>query len=165
MKIGSTTLKRSPIGQKFCRNITLSCTVFKIQEFLCFAIFAKNSKIQNGRHFWRDNFFFKLVLLREALWVKNFVEIALSCTVFKIQAFLCFTILGENLKIAAIFGETKIFSKIGFTTLQRYPRSILHGFQDTGIFVFCNSNLLPCRCNIFPTKGNYSNKYISHKDS
>ena len=39
-------------------EIALSSTVFKIQAFLCFAIFAKNSKIQNSRHFWRDNFFF-----------------------------------------------------------------------------------------------------------
>ena len=55
--------------------------------------------------------------------------------------------------MVAIFGETKIFLKIeisilhrGLTTLQRYPmdqkfrrnHSISHGFQDTGIFVFCN---------------------------
>ena len=54
----------------------------------------KNSKIQNGRHFWRD----------------------------------------------------KIFLKIGMATLQIYPvgqkfrrnRSILQGFRDISIFVFCN---------------------------
>ena len=34
--------------------------VFEILAFLCFAIFAKNSKIQNGRHFWQDKFFFKI---------------------------------------------------------------------------------------------------------
>ena len=59
-----------------------------------FGIFAKNSKIQNGRHFWRD----------------------------------------------------KIFLKIGMATLQIYPvaqkfrrnRSILQGFRDISIFMFCN---------------------------
>ena len=41
-------------------EIALSSTVFEIQAFLCFAIFAKNSKIQNGRHFWRDKIFLKI---------------------------------------------------------------------------------------------------------
>ena len=39
-------------------EIALSSTVFEIEAFLCFAIFTKNSKIQNGRHFWQNNFFF-----------------------------------------------------------------------------------------------------------
>ena len=30
----------------------------KVGEY--FAIFEKNSKIQNGRHFWRHKFFFKI---------------------------------------------------------------------------------------------------------
>ena len=33
-------------------EIALSCTVKEIQANLCFAIFGKNPKIQNGRHFW-----------------------------------------------------------------------------------------------------------------
>ena len=33
-------------------KIALSCTVKEIVANLCFAIFGKNSKIQNGRHFW-----------------------------------------------------------------------------------------------------------------
>ena len=114
-----------PMGQKFGRNRS-SHTVFKIQAFLCFAIFAKNMKIQNGRR----------------------------------------------------FGEIKFFSKIGFTTVQRYPmgqrfhrnRSISHGFQDTGIFVCCNfcekfenSEWLPFlgRQNFFENWVHYSGK-ISH---
>ena len=40
------------------------CNIFKkiyeIQAFLCFAIFVKNVKIQNGRHFWRDKNFLKI---------------------------------------------------------------------------------------------------------
>ena len=40
-------------------KITLSRTVKEIEAHLCFAIFGKNSKIQNGRHFWgRDKFVF-----------------------------------------------------------------------------------------------------------
>ena len=35
-------------------EIALSSRVFEIQAFFCFAIFAKNPKIQNGHHFWRD---------------------------------------------------------------------------------------------------------------
>ena len=33
-------------------EIALSPTVKEIEGNLCFAIFGKNSKIQNGRHFW-----------------------------------------------------------------------------------------------------------------
>ena len=34
-------------------EIALSRTVKEIEANLCFAIFGKNSKIQNGRHFWK----------------------------------------------------------------------------------------------------------------
>ena len=34
-------------------EIALSGTVKEIEANLCFAIFGKNSKIQNGRHFWK----------------------------------------------------------------------------------------------------------------
>ena len=52
------TLQIYPVGQKFRRN--RSCRVFEIKAFLCFAIFAKTLKIQNGFHFWRDKIFFKI---------------------------------------------------------------------------------------------------------
>ena len=44
-------------------------------------------------------------------WVENFDEIALSRTVKEIEANLCFPIFGKirKLKMAAIFGERKIF--------------------------------------------------------
>ena len=39
-------------------EIALSRAVKEIEANLCFSIFGKNSKIQNGRHFWgEDNFF------------------------------------------------------------------------------------------------------------
>ena len=40
-------------------EIALSRTVKEIQAILCFSIFGKNSKIQNGRHFWRGEIFFE----------------------------------------------------------------------------------------------------------
>ena len=48
-------------------EIALSGTVKEIEANLCFAIFGKNSKIQNGRHFWGgENFFYitKSTMLR-----------------------------------------------------------------------------------------------------
>ena len=47
----------------FCFNfdeITLSRTVKEIEANLCFAIFGKNSKIQNGRHFGGGENFLKI---------------------------------------------------------------------------------------------------------
>ena len=41
-------------------EIALSRTVKEIEANLCFAIFGKNSKIQNGRHFWGVENFLKI---------------------------------------------------------------------------------------------------------
>ena len=40
-------------------EITLSCTVKKIEANSCFSIFGKNLKIQNGRHFLGKGKFFE----------------------------------------------------------------------------------------------------------
>ena len=37
----------------------LSCTVKEIGANFCFSIFGKNSKIQNGHHFWEEGNFFE----------------------------------------------------------------------------------------------------------
>ena len=42
-------------------EIALSRTVKEIEANLCFAIFGKNSKIQNSRHFWGGENFLKIV--------------------------------------------------------------------------------------------------------
>ena len=42
-------------------EIALSRTVKEIEANLCFAIFGKNSKIQNGHHFWGGENFWKIV--------------------------------------------------------------------------------------------------------
>ena len=39
------------MGQKFHRNRSISQ---EIQAILSFTIFVKNSKIQNGHHFWKE---------------------------------------------------------------------------------------------------------------
>ena len=82
-------------------EISLSRTVKEIEANLCFAIFGKNSKIQNGRHFWGGENFLKIAksTFLDTLWVENFDEIALSRTVKEIEAILCFAILGKNSKI------------------------------------------------------------------
>ena len=41
-------------------EIALSRTVKEIEAILCFDIFAKNSKIQNGCHFWGGEIFLKI---------------------------------------------------------------------------------------------------------
>ena len=41
-------------------EIALSRTVKEIEAILCFAIFGKNSKKQNGRHFWGGEIFLKI---------------------------------------------------------------------------------------------------------
>ena len=41
-------------------EIALSRTVMEIEANLCFAIFGKNSKIQNGYHFWGGENFLKI---------------------------------------------------------------------------------------------------------
>ena len=40
-------------------KIALSRMVKEIEANLCFSIFGKNSKIQNGRHFWGGEIFFE----------------------------------------------------------------------------------------------------------
>ena len=50
-KIAKSTFLRYPWIENFA-EIALSRTVKEIEANLCFAIFGKNSKIQNGRHFW-----------------------------------------------------------------------------------------------------------------
>ena len=48
------------LGVENYDEIALSRTVKEIEVNLCFAIFGKNSKIQNGRHFWGGEIFLKI---------------------------------------------------------------------------------------------------------
>ena len=82
-------------------EIALSGTVKEIEANLCFAIFGKNSKIQNGRHFGGGENFLKITksTMLRYLWVENFDEIALSRMVKEIEGNLCFAIFGKTSKI------------------------------------------------------------------
>ena len=112
LKIAKTTMVIYPVGENF-DEIALSRTVKEIEANLCFAIFGKNSKIQNGRHFWGGENFLKIAKITMLGYPvgENFDEIALSRTVKEIEGILCFANFGKNSKIqmAAIFGKRKIF--------------------------------------------------------
>ena len=97
---------RYPVGRKR-RN--RSSTVKEI-EAKVFCIFGKNSKIQNGRHFWGGENFVKITKGSDTLWVENFDEIALSGTVKEIEEICVLPFLAKirKFKMAAIFGEGKI---------------------------------------------------------
>ena len=45
-------------------KIALSRTVKEIEPNLCFSIFGKNAKIQNGHHFWGEEIFWKIAKSR-----------------------------------------------------------------------------------------------------
>ena len=92
-------------------EITLSCTVKKIEANSCFGQKFENSK-------WppflgKGNFL-------DTLWVENFNKITLFCTV---KASLCFSILGKNSKIqnGCHFWGGENFLKIAKITFLRYP--------------------------------------------
>ena len=50
LKFAKSTLLRYPLGRNFDK-IALSRTLKEIKANLCFSIFGRNPKIQNGRHF------------------------------------------------------------------------------------------------------------------
>ena len=105
-------------------EITLSCTVKEIEANFCFSIFGKNSKIQNGCHFWEEENFLKIAkstFLRYPVCRKFFDEIALSCTVKEIEANLCFSIFWqkfENTKWPPFLGREN-FLKIAKSAFLR----------------------------------------------
>ena len=115
-------------------EIVLSRTVKELEANLCFAIFGKNSKIQNGRHFWGGENFLKtakITFLRYPMG-ENFNEIAISRTVKGIEANLWQKFEIQN---GRHFWGGEIFLKIAKITCLRYSvgrkfrrnRSISHG--------------------------------------
>ena len=100
----ASRLCRYPVGQNFHRNCFIS---------LCFrdkCVFTFYAEILDGRQKWRENDFWGKMTVDSAdtWWVKNFVEIALSRTIFEINAFLRFT---QKFKMAAKNGGKTIFSE------------------------------------------------------
>ena len=92
----ATTLCRYPVGQKFRRNRSIS---------LCFRFFAFYAEIQDGHQQWQEiDFWGKLQEhFADTLWVKNFVDIALSRSD---SAFLRFM---QKFKMATKSGRKTIF--------------------------------------------------------
>ena len=95
-------------------EIALSRMVKEIEANLCFAIFGKNLKIQNGRHFRGGEIFFKIAknTMLKYLWVENFDEIALSRMVKEDRrkfVFCHFWQNFENLKWPPFLGRGKFF--------------------------------------------------------
>ena len=106
-------------------EITLSHTVKEIEANLSFAIFGKNSKIQNGRHFWGGENFLKIAkrTFLDTLGDEYFNEIALSHTVKEIRSkfvFCHFWQKFENSKWSPFLGRGKFF-KIAKSIFFRYP--------------------------------------------
>ena len=48
-----------PCGLKISTK-SLYLARLRIEANLCFAIFGKNSKIQNGHHYWEEEYFLKI---------------------------------------------------------------------------------------------------------
>ena len=119
-----------PFGSKISSKSLYLARFSRYKHFLCFAIFAKNLKIQNGRHFWRDKIFLKIGMaaLQIPFGSKISSKSLYLARFSRYKHFLCFAIFAKNSKIqnggnfcfmycnfcekfkmAAIFGETKFF--------------------------------------------------------
>ena len=93
--------------------------------------------------FGKRKIFWKLprVHFLDTIWVENFNEITLFCTVKEIEANLCFSILGKNSKIQNgrhMWGGEN-FLKIAKTTFLRYSR----WYNSSWLKAFGNCQL-PC---------------------
>ena len=114
-----------PCGSKISSKSLYLAGFSRYKHFYVLQFLRKIRKFKMAAIFGETNFFCKLgqLLCRDTLRVKNFVEIALSSTVFEIQAFLCFAIFAKISKIqnGRHFGRENFFLKIWKTTLQRYP--------------------------------------------
>ena len=124
LKIANNTFFDSLWVENF-NEIDLSRTVKEIEANLCFSIFAKNSKIQNGRHMWEEENFLKIAkstFIRYPVGRKFRRNFSISHGQGDRSKFV-FSIFGKSSKIqmAAIFGETKFSLKIANATLLRYP--------------------------------------------
>ena len=138
-KSGGKTCKMSPVHSadtlrvKNFVEIALSRYVFRDKP-----AFAFYTEIQDGHKKWRENYFWekRLIHSSDTLWVKNFVEIALSRSVSKIKVFLNFT---QKFKMAGKrFWERSLIDSAGTLWVKSFIEialSPLH-FQNKRIFAF-----------------------------
>ena len=80
LKIEQSILHIYRVGQKFRRNRSISHGLGDTSNFKFYHFYLK---IQNGRHFWKQENYLKIEksILPIYLWAKNFAKIALSRTV------------------------------------------------------------------------------------
>ena len=88
-------------------EIVLSLTVKEIEANLCFSIFGKNLKIQNGCHCWEEENFLKIANSRFLTYPVG--RKLLSNTVMEIEANLCFFLFGKNSKWLPFLGRGEFF--------------------------------------------------------
>ena len=114
LKIAKSTF----LGTLWVENldeITLSRTVKEIEAYLCFAIFGKNSKMQNGHQFWGGENFLKIAKstsLRYARCGSKISMKSLYLARLRRQKQICvlpFLAKIRKFKMAAIFGVGKNF--------------------------------------------------------
>ena len=92
------------MGQKFCRNHS------SLLSFQDKYVFVFCTEIQDGRQNWLGNDFGENLPVdsEDTLRVKNFIKIALACTVSEINTFWHFT---QKFKMAAKSGWETILAK------------------------------------------------------
>ena len=114
---------------------------------MCFYIFGKNSKIQNGRHFWGGENFLKIAK-------STFLKIpcgsqistkSLYLPVKETETNLCFAIFGKNSKIqnGRIFGEGKFFLKIAKSTLNERISYFKIKIEETLWYINLDPSMFP----------------------
>ena len=126
---------RYPVGQKFCRNYSIS---------LCYRdkhVFAFYAEIQDGRQKWWENDFCKEspVDSADTMWVKNFVEIAVSRSISEINTFFLFyaEIQDGPQKFSRFLG--KVINRLcRYPACQKFRRNcpIFLRFRDKCVFAF-----------------------------
>ena len=88
-----------PYGSK------ISSKSLYLAAYLCFAIFVKNSKIQNGSHFWQDKHFLKIGFptLQRYPMIQKFCRNRSISHSFQGTSIFVFCNFCEKFKMAAIF--------------------------------------------------------------
>ena len=138
LKLGKARLHRYLWVKNFAR-IALSCTVFEIQAFLCFVIFAKNLKIQN---FWREKFFLKNWVRYSEAVPHGSKILSKSLYLARDKRIFVFCIFEKNLKIqnGHHFWQVKYLLKLGKACLHRYPVGQIFCQNPTSKFLFYDEN-------------------------
>ena len=107
-----------PCGSKISSKSLYLAGFSRYKHFYVLQFLRKNSKIQNGRYFWRDKFFLKIGMATLQIYpvgqkFRRNRSILQGFRDISIFMFCNFCAKIRKFKMAAIFGETKIFSKLG----------------------------------------------------